>query len=300
VVNDAEQDVKEVVHYLPHHARRLVRHKDMPELLELKEGDNPYLENSRDDLPYPDKDRNGDLKGVYRITLKGGNTVALDLAGAQYSLPHETIMPWSTYLQRNASALKYRVPFRSHYAKHMEYMSDYHAITHLTLFMEQATCLAIMLRTSRFTLDIDLKDLLGGDIELFRECKDRLELAVKNALEQRPLDLDGDRTQCIVAAFDLRHPKVIENMEKLAAGESVFFDFGDMAKFDWSKFSEMIKLPGRAVAYHEKKKAKYMLQFRCVYKMPGDWRLVFLESNLPSAKVPPECISENPYWQKRK
>jgi hypothetical protein len=297
------------VHYLPAHVRRLIRHKDQPRMIRHKDqprmiegkyDDEPYLENSRDDLPYPDKDKNGDLKGVYRITLKDGNIIALDLAGAQYSLPHETVMSWSAYLERCASKLKYRIPFRSHYHKHMEHMSEYRFITHLTVVMEQATCLAIMLRTSTFTLGIDLKDLAGEDIEIFRQCRDNLELAVKNALQQRPdeLDGDGDDTRCIVQMFDLHHPKIIDDIEKAAAGESVFFDFGDMKKFDWSKFSDMIKLPGSLVARHERKTAEYMMQYRCVYKMPGDWRLRFLESSLPPAHVPEECISENPYWLK--
>jgi hypothetical protein len=166
--------------------------------------------------------------------------------------------------------------------------------------MEQATCLAIMLRTSSFTLGIHLKDLVGEDIDTFHQCRDNLERAVKTALEQRPNDLDGDRMQCIVAMFDLRHPKVIDKIEKADMSESVFFDFGDMKKFDWSKFSDMIKLPGSMVAYHEKKTARHMMQYRCVYKMPGDWRLRFLGSSLPPAYVPDECISENPYWLKRK
>jgi hypothetical protein len=269
-------------------------------MLEGRYDDEPYLENSRDDLPYPDKDKNGDLKGVYRITLKDGNTIALDLAGAQYSIPHETVMPWPAYLQRCASKVKYRIPFRSHYYKHMEHMGKCQSITHLTVVMEQATCLAIMVRTSMFTLGIDPKDLVGEDIEIFRQCRDNLELAVIKVLEQRPdeLDANGDNTRCVVETFDLRHPRVIENIEKADAGESVFFDFGDMKKFDWSKFSDLTELPDSMVPYHEKQTARHLKHYRCVYKMPGDWRLRFLESSLPSPHVPEECISENPYWLK--
>jgi hypothetical protein len=277
------------VHYLPTGTRRFIRHKD-------RSG----REIERDDLPYPDIDAKNDLKGVFRITLRDGTRLALDLAGAQYDLAHNTVEPWLPYLQRSASEIKYRLPYLSHWNKHMhhmEHMKAHNNITHLNVVLKQLTSLNTMLNACRCTPNFELKSMLVGDNKHFLDCKHRLEEAVISCLQQRPTEIDSDDPMCIVAPFDLRHPKIVEQMNKAAAGESALFNLGDMEKFDWSKLSDMIKMPGDVITYTEKKKAKHLLQFRCVYKMLGDWRLVFLEKDLPSEKVPKGCISENPNWK---
>lgn len=290
MIINPEKDIKEVVHRLPIGTRRMVRHQD-------RYG----LQTTRKDLPYPDIDAKGDIKGVYRIALKDGTNVALDLAGAQYDLHDVPVTLWSAYLSRSASEIKYRIPFRAHYDKHMEHMKDYNNITHLTIVLEQQTSLNGMLNSCSTTPGWGLTEMLFGNDEQFQDCKHRLEVAVNSCLEQRQHDIDnGNNSMCIVAPFDLRHPKVIEKMDKAVAGQSALVNIGDMKKFNWSKLSEMIKMPGDTISYVEKKKAKLLLQYRCVYKMLGDWRLVFLETDLPSEKVPKECISENPNWQKTK
>jgi hypothetical protein len=255
------------------------------------------LKTSRKDLPYPDIDANGDIKGVYRITLKDGTQIALDLAGAEYDLPHVPVMLWSAYLNRSVSHIKYRIPFRAHYDKHMDHMKEYNNVTHLTIALEQQMSLKSMLNDCRTTTPGFNPYVLFGTDEQFQDSKHRLEIAVHGCLQKRPLEIDsGDKPMCIVAPFDLRHPNFIGMMDKAAMGESSLFNLGDMAKFEWSKLSEMIKLPGDTVSYHDKRKAKMLLTYRCVYKMPGDWRLVFLENDLPSWKVPKEYVSVNPNW----
>ncbi|QRC91875.1 hypothetical protein JI435_020600 [Parastagonospora nodorum SN15] len=286
LINDPKQDIKELVHRLPNGTRRFVRHID-----------SSGKKTKRDDLKNPDEDALSDLKGVYRITLKDGTKLALDLAGAQYDLHHSTVEPWIPYLNRSASEMKYRVPFRSHYDKHMAFMSNFHHITHMTIELEQLKSLDSMLTSCRSTPGFELGNMFVGDNDHLLLCRNKLEMAVVSCLQERPNQIDADKLTYIVAPFDLRHPTVIEKMDKAAAGESALFDVGDMRKFDWSKLSDMIKMPGDVIKYAEKKKAKNLLQFRCVYKMPGDWRLVFLENDLPSEKVPPKCISENPYWK---
>lgn len=276
------------MHRLPTGTRRFVRHID-----------SSGKKTERDDLKNPDEDALSDLKGVYRITLKDGTQLALDLAGAQYDLHHNTVEPWTAYLNRSASEIKYRIPFRSHHDKHMVFMSNYHHITYLTIELEQLKSLDSMLTSCTSTPGFELGNMLLGDNEHFLLCRNKLEMAVASCLQERPSQIDGDTPMRIVAPFDLRHPKVIEKMDKAAAGESVLFDVGDMKKFDWSKLSDMIKMPGDVITYAERKKAKNLLQCRCAYKMPGDWRLVFLESDLPSEKVPLEFISENPYWKEK-
>jgi hypothetical protein len=291
LIDDANKDIKEVVHHLPIGTRRMVRHQD-------RYG----LQTIRKDIPYPDIDANGDIKGVYRITLKDGSQIALDLAGAQYDLPHVPVMLWSAYLNRSASNIKYRISFRAHYDKHMEHMKDYDNVTHLTIALEQQMSLKGMLNDCRATTPgFNISDLLFGTDEQFQDCKHRLDMAVHECLQKRPCEIDNaDNPMCIVAPFDLRHPNVIEKMDQVAMGESALFNLGDMQKFDWSKLSDMIKMPGDTVSYTEKKKAKLLMQYRCVYRMPGDWRLVFLESELPSQKIPKEYVSVNPNWHGNK
>jgi hypothetical protein len=268
----------------------------------VRHQDHYGLQISRKDLPYPDIDANGDIKGVYRIELKDGTQIALDLAGAEYDLPHVPATLWSVYLSRSVSHIKYRIPFRAHYNKHMEHMKEYNNVTHLTIALEQQMSLKGMLNDCRATTPgFNLPGLLSGTNEEFQDSKHRLEIAVHACLHRRPREIDnGGNPMCIVAPFDLRHPNVIEKMDKAAMGESALFNLGDIEKFDWSKLSEMIKLPGDTVSYHEKRKAKLLLTYRCVYKLPGDWRLVFLENDLPSWKVPVECVSENPNWHGKK
>lgn len=125
LVNDAEHDIKEVLHYLPGNTLLIVQHKD-------RFG----FEWKCDDLPYPDEDADGDLKGAYRITLKDGTKVALDLTRTQFNLPYGTVMPWTTSLEYCASDIKYRIPFRSHYKKHMDNIINYNTITHLSIIRD--------------------------------------------------------------------------------------------------------------------------------------------------------------------
>jgi hypothetical protein len=288
-VEDAERDIKEVVHYMPNNTRRLVKHKGRFRL----------LEDERNELPYPDDDAKGYLKGVYQIRLKNGTIMALDIAGAQYNLQHDTFMTWPTYLNRWMSKPKYRIPFRSHYNKHAEHMSTYRCVTHLTVVMEQATIFNSLLMSCEFTLGFDFKDLPAEDFEVFRGYKQRLLAALGEHLQPRPADFDPTSTPSLPAPFDLRHPKIIDDAKR-ELPESLPHDVGDMKDFSWDSLRKMIQLPGNAIHYKEKKCARNLLDHRCVYKMPGDWRLIFLLDTLPSPLVPLTCVSENPFWEQRK
>ena len=200
-------------------------------------------------------------------------------------------MPWPEYLDRWVNDIKYRVPFRSHYNKHSENMGNLEARTHLNVITEQMACLNALLQNCEFELGFDLKELAAESINYFRDCKHRLIAAVEDRLLQRPRDLDAE--YAATSQNVAKDPRVDELECNLA-------DIGDMKYFDWSKLSKMIQMPVDKVSYREKKRAKILQQFRCVYRMPGDWRLVFCETSLPSVLVPKECVSENPTWGKRK
>jgi hypothetical protein len=256
----------------------------------------------RPDLLYRDEDANGDVKGVYRITLKDGSNMVLDLAGAQYNLKHDTFMPWADYLDRCVIAIKYRIPFRSHHRKHAELLSDYHCITHHTVILEQMGYFNGLIRNHDYALNFDVKDMLAADKQTFQEYKDRFVKAVIQHLVQRSEEIDGPSPQCLAAPFDIRHPKVIDQVASahVEAIETLPFDAGSIQDFDWDKLRQLIAMPGNDVTYREKKKAKLLLQHRCVYRMPGDWKLMFLADTLPSVRVSWAYISENPFWEERK
>ncbi|KAH7401189.1 hypothetical protein BKA66DRAFT_449959 [Pyrenochaeta sp. MPI-SDFR-AT-0127] len=293
LVNDVEKDIKEVVNYVPDSVQRLVEHR----------GRFGFARVDREDLLYPDYNHNGDLKGVYCITLKDGTRIALDIAGAQYNLHHTPIMHWQAYLSRWARSIEYRVPFRSHNSKHLGKMSGYRCITQQTIIMEQMAYFNVFL-TDKLGLELELQDLVDMDSEDFQYSKGQLIRHVTDYLCKRCTDLDSNvDTDCLTGTFDLRRPKVIAKLPifynpliQSERPESMPLDIGEMSRFGWVKLRKLIQMPSTEVKYHEKKKAKLLLGHRCVYKMPGDWKLVFLTDTLPSLKVPFECVSENPYW----
>ncbi|KAF2828117.1 hypothetical protein CC86DRAFT_369254 [Ophiobolus disseminans] len=282
LVDDVENKIKEIVHYLPKHASRIITHR----------ASDRYLVTDREDLLYPDDDFYGVLKGVYRITLKNGTKIALDLAGAQYNLAHNTVMPWAEYLDRWAADTKYRLPFRTHYNKHSELMSKLHSPTHLGLVTEQMACFNTLLKNCEYELGFDLKDLPLENIDHFRKCMRRLAIAAEDSLLQRPRDLDAELA---ASSENVSRDAMTDELECIPG------DIGDMKYFDWSKLSKTIAMPSSSnVTYKEKKRSKLLLKYRCAYKLPGDWRLVFMETSLPSVWVPKHCTSENPFFGKRK
>lgn len=279
LVDNVERDIKEVVHYLPGHARRLVQH--------LGGG---TLDDHRKDLPYPDGDNIAPLKGVYRITLSNGSVIALDLAGAQYglpdNLPHETVMPWADYMHRWVNDLKYRIPLHAHHNKHAELMQKMSLKTHLTLVTEQTAAFNDLLKNCEFVLGFELEDLPYETGDQFIIYKRAIITAATDRLLQRPRELDAE----LAASID---PKINE-LECLPP------DLGPMFRFEWSQMSKMIQITGGKVRLAEKKLAKDMKKWRCVYKMPGDWKMMFIPENLPSIMVSRDYVSENPGYGKKK
>ncbi|CAO2652510.1 Nn.00g007930.m01.CDS01 [Neocucurbitaria sp. VM-36] len=292
LVNDVEKDIKEVVHYVPNDTRRLVEHKGSFGLSKV----------DREDVVYPDYDAQGDLKGIYSIALKDGTIIALDLAGAQYSLSHTSVMPWSTYLNRWVGKfIKYRVPFRSHYSKHAEKMSSYRCITPLSITMEQTRHFNMLVTNCKADWGFDLKDLDSMEPQDFDDVLHHLIEQAHASLLKTPQELDEGST---TESFDLRHPKLIENLPPTSTTttdllESAPLDIGFMNPFDWDLFRKIIQMPASSVKYQEKKTAKKLQGQRCAYKLPGDWRVVFLPETLPNVRVPWKYVSENPGWRRK-
>ncbi|KAH8727989.1 hypothetical protein GQ44DRAFT_757451 [Phaeosphaeriaceae sp. PMI808] len=293
LVNDAKSDIKEIVHYLADTTRRFVTHK----------GRFGFKDCNRDDFPYTDEDASGDLKGVYRITLKDGTNIALDLAGQQYSALHDTIMPWATYCDRWVTTLKYRIPLGSHYGKHIENMSSYHYITHLTVVMEQIILFNNLLQDCESKLGFNLRNVTeeSNTVNL-RKNEDFVTTAAKDSFQKHAHDLDNKTASCLIGPIDLRHPKAIENLATASdheCGEFILPDLSTMKSFSWLKLSQMIRMPGDAVPLAEKRKARFLLKHYCAYTLPGSSRLVFLMDGPASNKIPLWCISENTLRKRR-
>lgn len=260
LVHDTDEDIKEVVHYLPDHVRRLVHHKDRLGLGSAE----------RDDLPYPDRDGRGNIKGVYRVKLKDNTMIAIDLAGAQYSVLHTTIMPWLAYCNKWVSTIKFQIPFRSHYEKHMESMSNYRCITHLTIIMEQMIYLHVFITFAERELGFHLKDLSSMCYDDFKDARAQVLQQAIHYLRRRSQELDSDRSaMSMLKTFDLRHPAVA----KAVKAKSMLFDFGDMKNIDWDMLRELIRMPNSVVKYKEKVKLRTLLTHRACTRCLeiGDW-----------------------------
>ena len=293
LVDYVERDIKEVVHYMPDGVHRRVQHNS-----QFK-----FAVEDRPDIMYPDEDATGIIKGVYRITLKNGAKIAVDLAGAQYTQKHDSTMSWAAYLDRSVRAIKYRVPLRSHHQKHVEKMSNYLCVTHHTVIMELVGCFNQYLKDHDYALNFDMKEMLVVDMTTFQESKDRFVKGATQHLIQRIEDIDGSTLfESLATPFDVRHPKVIDQVASAHAEstETVLFDIGSIDNFAWDKLRKMIAMPGSKITYAEKKQAEHLLEHRCVYKLPGDWKLMFMKKSLPSVRIPWSWFSENPYWVERR
>lgn len=295
LVTDVTRDIKEIVHPLPRHTRPLVQHR-------RRYG---FTESIRRDTVYPDSDSNDYFKGIYSITLKDGMKVALDLAGAQYNTAHISLMPLPAYLSLSGKAVEYQVPFRFHYTEYMEKMSNYRNITHLTVVMELTAHFNTLVTWGEKLLSVNIEDLLALEAQALDTKLAQLIAEINAHLQTCSDNLDaGIHSIHSPQPFDLRHPDlaVRSSASRLLppTTETLPLDIGNMSDFNWTALRKLIQTTGKDVKYKEKKWAKYLLSCRCVYKMPGDWRIVFLEDYLPSYKVPEECVSENPFHKKKR
>ena len=262
-------------------------------------------ETRRHDILYPDEDDQGDTKSVYKITLKCGSKIALDLAGAQWDIQdgkglHKPVTYWEDYYSRWITSVKYSVPFRSHAIKHAKKMSEYHMITSQTLITEITLYFNVfMTRSCEAELGFHPHQLLDMDPESYQKSLRRFINQAEEYLQKRHKDLDNGEPLNVFKTFDLRHPKVITDASKAKprSNGSLPLDIGDMQKFDWKMFSRLVQQPGSEVSLQEKKLAKKLQWNRSVYKEPGTWQLVFLEDTLPGPRIDEGCVSENPRWR---
>lgn len=283
------------MHYLPNSIHRLVRHR----------GRFGFIDAERSDVLYSDQDSDGNFKGVYSIKLRDGTRIALDLAGAQYNIPHQSVSLLSTYFNDWGHAVRYRVPFRSHMEKHTEKMNKYRCITSHTIIMEQLCYFNLFLHRMQDTPDLHFTHLLTLDDAAFHSAMTTLTAQCTQNFLARSTDLDKGTTYITSdPTFDTRHPKFLATLrqpmfpaDKKEPAETLLLDVGDMQAFPWDKLRKLIQMTGPEAKYKDKKKAKMLLGNRCVYKMEGDWRMVFLQDTLPSSKVPEGNVSVNPYWK---
>lgn len=294
MVEDVQSDIKEVVHFVPDEASRIV----------YAHGAFGF-ETRRHDQLYPDLDERGDIKGVFEMTLKCGSRIVLDLTGAQWNLQddggaHGPVTYCADYWSRWDAAIKYRIPFRSHALKHTRTMAGYRMITSQTLIMETSLYFNVLMTSAcKAELGFHPRDLLDMDIASYSDAKQRFLAKTTLYLQKRPMDVDNGSHLNVLDKFDLRHPRIIAKAPKPQpqSNGSLPLDIGDMANFDWKALSRLIQQPGLEVTLKEKRRAKALQKKRSVYKELGTWKMVFLEDTLPSARVPVGCVSENPGWK---
>jgi hypothetical protein len=296
LVEDVQTDIKEVVHRPTSKATRIVSSQGCF-----------GSDSRRQDQLYPDIDERGDIKGVYEITLKCGSKIALDLAGAQWNLDgsnsHAAVTTWSDYCSRWGTAIKYRIPFRSHQLKHAAKMSTYHLITTQTLIMECIVYFNIFLTGGcKAELTFTLPDLLLLPAQHHEDAEHLLLTKVTAYLQKRPSDIDAGNPLNILSTFTLAHPKFplpspTTPLTQRTHHTSLPLDIGSMANFDWKALGRFIQQPGSEVPYREKKAAVVLKKKRSAWKEDGEWKVRFLEDTVPGVKVKGECVSENPGWK---
>lgn len=288
------------MHYVPKQWKRLIKYHDASGPVDLGKKHVVYEET--------DLARIGCAKFVYNIKLKDGAEICLDLTGAQYEFPHQTVMHWKLYAEEWVSQWKYSLPFRKHYEKHSANMEDIDCISHFTIVLEQTIQFTGFLVGSKKHTGHDLAelpDLTGDD---FPTAKAIVFSKARDALLIRPTELDsGTIVACTAGDFDLRHPQVVARgpprplpWAPHVAADIITqpVDLGDIEDFSWEdlRWIKNMKIDDE-VTQADIDVATKMLKNRCVYKMPGNWRMVFLESTLPPDSVPKECVSENPFWK---
>ncbi|KAF2794431.1 hypothetical protein K505DRAFT_374641 [Melanomma pulvis-pyrius CBS 109.77] len=291
LVNDIDNDIHEVTHYLPQGASHIVTHKGASGVPNI----------GRTDQIYNDDDG----RGVYEITLKTGEKIALDLSGQQYSLPHTTVMPWSDYWTCQGH-MRSRSPFRSTYENHVRLLRDFEKTSSQTI---------IMAFLVQFNLLIDNVDLGIGvgkfmDLPLLDPQKfwNRLvplvsELRFIFQHQVGQYNLTSQQYDCISGPpkgfpAGLRHPSLIaQNAHLNHHREMVGPNIGHIQDFSWQTVKSVIQ--SKETSYQDKKLAKEILAFRCVYKPHGiyDWRIVFVVDSLPPMYIPRAWTSENPFWR---
>ncbi|KAF1998369.1 hypothetical protein P154DRAFT_577960 [Amniculicola lignicola CBS 123094] len=137
LVDNTETDIKEVTHLLHPRWKCIVNYQNTA-------GEETF----RSDQLYPE--HNG--IGVYHITLRGGQIIALDLANAQYNYhPHQTVTEWDTYWSRFGYQLVSIHPLKMHYNMHHKVIRPNEDATDDLFWYEGTLNLSVIL--TRITLE---------------------------------------------------------------------------------------------------------------------------------------------------
>jgi hypothetical protein len=294
LVDDIE-DIKELVHYPANHVRRIVNYKGQSDPT-----------SKRNDRLYPDLDEWGDLKAVYDITLRDGTRIILDPASAQWrlqdlSMPNQPVMRWAEYWQVWGGTLKYRVPFRTHASRHAENMNAHPIVSHHALTTEQAFFFNVFILRLKKSYPDELQCVYDMDAENFNEFKAQVIGQAREYIQRRPRELDGEASPPSLGSLsgtqksNTRKSGLID-LEEFELPLSSPLDTVGISGLDWGLLRRIIQSSSKNITYREKKRARTLLSYRCAYKIPGDWRLVFLQYILPDLRVPKSCVSENPFW----
>ena len=284
------------MHYPANHARRIVNYKGQHDLA-----------SKRNDRLYPDTDERGKLKAVYDITLRDGTRIVLDLASAQWrlqdlSMRHQPVMLWAEYWQVWGGTLKYRAPFRTHASRHTESMNAYRVATHHAITTEQTFYFNVFILRLKKKHPGELQCVYDMKLEDFEEFKARVIGQVCDYIQKRPRELDGEASPSSPSSKYGTSDSNMYSHDQIDLGNfelprSSPLDIDAISGFDWGLLRRIIQSSGKDITYREKKRARMLLSSRCVYKVRGDWRLVFLQYLLPDLRVPKDLISENPFWR---
>jgi hypothetical protein len=247
----------------------------------------------REDQVYNDDEGNG----VFEITLKSGEKIALDLTGAQYNAQHQTVMHWENYWTNYGEEILERNIFGTALQNHNLLLSQFDKFSELTIIAHvldkfnvrisasSITLPSIARETSQHRFHTQLNTYIHFTINYLADCI-------------QELDADKAHTTTIVRSMPhgLFHPRVAEKSIYFHHGRMLLLpDYGpNIANFHWEIIKDLAKDP--KTPYKVRKEARDLLSYRCLVSPFGDQRILFMRNTLPRESMPKEWVKVNPFW----
>ncbi|KAH7128357.1 hypothetical protein B0J11DRAFT_613585 [Dendryphion nanum] len=257
----------------------------------------------RTDQPYPD-DRG--THSVYVITLKSGTTIALDLAYAQFRGPRECVQPWNDYQAKYVSTIIKWNPLGTALRAHNQLLARSSDISRLSVITNIQLSWQNMITTRipvEIGIDLAYLPVIESPIEYILH---RNKISTQ-ALLYMPLISDAfDKAKPVAPGFPngMKHPKYKKlpdsktnrNQGILFPTYSIEFNLpkGSRDVFDWNRVKIVVE--DDSASDDRRAEAKRLLRKQYIVRLHGSEKCVAFDTSLPNLTLPPEWISENPYW----
>ncbi|KAF2194610.1 hypothetical protein K469DRAFT_686619 [Zopfia rhizophila CBS 207.26] len=281
IVQNIDIDVKEIIHKRKPGLSHIVHYKNPERTHKVLRRDHFY--------------KDGNDHGVYEITLRTGDKVALNLTSAQYGIiPMEPVMFWTDYWTKYGHQMLQRNNYQFAWKTHCKLLIEIDNISILTVHSEAVTALGLAM--VNFEHDYERASIVVDESNppIYSEKKALLLKNVHEGLQEyiTTIITGGPIIAGPHPSYDASFGKVQEEVKKLNTSY-----LGGIKKVDWKVIERVVT--GKRSTIEQKRRAKALLDCRYAYQPANDWRIVFLRETLPPKDIPAERISENPMWKSR-